>query len=352
MLRQEVKKFFLKRYFLIVLVVVLLAEGVMCISQSRNTFNSYFDKETYEHYINAYGGSLTEEKKEMIELNLAGLYDETVLKDGTLPKAQLQQVETMMAASVRGRLGVEQFREAYDYAAAKDGRDIIHVNAWNYLFGTERMDFFCILAVILFTVLTFVAENETNITLMKYATPKGKKQLYRMDLLSGILFAALLSLAVSALRFGVGVAQFSVHDFTAPLESLPLFENTRYSVTLLGGYLLIAGIKAAGLAAFTALCFLFGNLFASSVTVVMGSLLAVLLPQYVLNAPFIYYIPPVSLLLGNGLFFGTVELEIENNLPLVVSVSSGVAALPLSLLGASLLLGSAVCMTRKRRGTQ
>ena len=352
MLRQELKKIFLKRYFLVILVVVLLAEGVMCISQSRNTFNSYFDKETYEHYINTYGGPLTEEKKKVIELNLAGLYDETVLKDGTLPKAQMQQVETLLAASVRGRLGVEQFREVYDYAVAKDGRDIIHANAWNYLFGTERMDFFCILAVILFIVLTFVAENETNITLMKYATAKGKKHLYRMDLLLGILFAALLSLAVSALRFGVGVAQFSIHDFTSPLESLPLFENTRYSVTLLGGYLLIAGIKALGLAAFMALCFLLGNLFASSVTVAMGGLLAVLLPQYVLNAPLIYYIPPVSLLLGNGLFFGTVELEIENSLPLVLSVSSGVVALPLSLLGALLLLGAAVCITRKRRGTQ
>ena len=349
MLRQELKKIFLKRYFLVVLAVLLLAEGILCVKQSDSTFNSYFDKETYELYIDAYSGTLTKEKKDLIALTLECLSDETMLQDSNLSKEDQEQVEMLLSASIRGRLGVEQFREIYDYAAAKDGRFIIHANAWNYLFGTERIDFFCILAVILFTVLAFVSENETNITLMKYVTPKGKKQLYRMDLLLGLLFAVLLSLTTSALRLGVGLAQFSIHDFSAPLESLPLFENTPYSVSLLGGYFLIACIKAVGLAAFTALCFLFGNLFASSITVVMSSLLAVLLPQYVLNAPLVYYIPPVSLLLGNGFLFGTVEVEIEDTLPIVMSEASGAVALPLSFLGVAFLITAAVFITRKRR---
>ena len=349
MLRQEVKKIFLKRYVLAVLLALLLVESILCVKQSGSTFRSGFDKETYELYLDAYGGPLTAEKKDLIAQTFACLSEETVLLDSDLSQAERQQIETLVAASVRGRLGVEQFREIYDYAAAKEGRYIIHAGAWNDLFGTERIDFFCILAVILFTVLAFVAENETDITRIKDTTPKGKTLLYRTDLLLGLLFAALLSLTVSAMRLGVGLMQFSVHDVSAPLESLPMFENTPYAISLLGGYLLIAGIKAVGLAAFTALCFLFGNLFASSVTVVMGSLLAVLLPQYVLHTPLLYHLPPVSLLLGNGFFYGDVEVEIENALPLVLSTASGAAALPISLLGAGLLIVAAFCVTGKRR---
>ena len=349
MLKEEWKKIFLKRYYLFVLVAIMIAEGALCVLQSSNLFQSHSDKEIYELYVNTFCGPLTEKKKTTIDLILACFNDDTLLSEMTLPQESRNAIEKLLSASVKGRLGVERFREDYEYATAKHGRSVIHTTAWEFLFGTERIDFFCVLAVILFTILSFVAENETDITSIKYTTPQGKTKLYRIDLFTGILISMLLSVIASLMRLCVALVRFSFHNFAAPAESLSLFENTPYSFSLLGSYLVITGIKALGTAAFLAFCFLLGNLLASSVAVVMGSLLAVLLPQYVLSAPISYYLPPVSLMLGNGFFFGNVTIEIENALPLAVSSATGKAALPVSFLGAAALFISAFYVVRKRR---
>lgn len=357
MLKQELKKIFIKRYFLFFVVGVLIIELAMCIVQSEDYFSSDYDKVTYEKYVVAYGGELTEEKVKLIELNFEYLTDtegwktkgNELCKNGKITAANYQLVEELLQETKLGSIGASVFQEDYEYFSSKNGREIINAKAWSFIFGSEKIDFFLVLLCIIFAVSAFVSENETNITLMKNTAPKGGKKLYRKDLLLGVSFAALFSLVISVMRLGVGLVQFSVNDFASSLESLSLFENTNYNISLIEGYFLVTVIKAVGYSTFMALCFVLGNVFDSAITVVMGGMLSVLLPQYVLKAPMIYYLSPISLMLSNGFLFGnSVRSGEDYGGTIVLSVSSGQWALPISLITAILLFAVAFFYVKKR----
>lgn len=357
MLKQELKKIFIKRHFLIFVVAMLIIEFAMCIAQSEDYFSSDYDKGAYEKYVAAYGGELTEEKVKLIELNFEYLTDtegwktkgNELCKNGKITAADYQLVEELLQETKLGSIGASEFQEDYEYFSAKNGREIINAKAWTFIFGSEKIDFFLVLLCIVFAVSAFVSENETNITLMKNTAPKGGKKLYRKDLLLGVSFITLFSFVINAMRLCVGIVQFSVNDFTSSLESLSLFENTSYNISLIEGYIFITIIKAVGYGAFMALCFVLGNVFDSAVTVVMGGVLSVLLPQYVFKAPIIYYLSPISLMLSNGFLFGDSVLSGEDyGGTVVLSVSSGQWALPISLITATLIFAVAFFYVKKR----
>lgn len=357
MLRQELKKIFIKRYFLLFVIGVLIIELVMCITQSKDCFSSDYDKETYEKYIAAYSGELTEEKAELIALNFEYLNNpdewksksKELLRKGKITNEEYNIIEKLLQETKLGSLGASVFQEDYEYFSSKTGREIINAKAWIFIFGSEKIDLFLVLLCIVFAVSAFVSENETNITLMKNTAPKGGKKLYRKDLLLGVSFITLFSFVINVMRLCVGVVQFSVNDLASSLESLSLFENTSYNISLIEGYIFATTIKAVGYGAFMALCFVLGNVFDSAVTVVMGGMLSVLLPQYVFKAPIIYYLSPISLMLSNGFLFGDSVLSGEDyGGTVVLSVSSGQWALPISLITAILIFAVAFFYVKKR----
>lgn len=357
MLKQELKKIFLKRYFLLFVIGVLVIEFAMCIAQSEDYFNSDYDKEAYEKYVAAYSGELTQAKAELMALNFEYINNpdewkskcNELLRKGKITNEVYHLIEELFQESKLGSLGVSVFQEDYEYFSSKTGREIIHAKAWSFIFGSEKIDFFLVLLCIVFAVSAYVSENETNITLMKNTAPKGGKNLYRNDLLLGVSFITLFSFVIDAMRLCVGIAQFSVNDFTSSLESLSVFENTSYNISLIEGYIFTTTIKAVGYGAFMALCFVLGNVFDSAVTVVMGGVLSVLLPQYVFKAPIIYYLSPISLMLSNGFLFGDSVLSGEDyGGTVVLSVSSGQWALPISLITATLIFAVAFFYVKKR----
>ena len=356
MLKQELKKIFLKRYYLFVLLALLAAELVLCVVQGSREGLSGFNKEAYERFVNVYAGEITEEKAKQLETSFLYLdnaddlrmFGEAFYQSGDITGEELARLQTELEQYMSGRTGINVFREHYAYTSAKSGREIINSEAWTEIFSNDAADLLCVLAMIVFTVSAFVAENETNFSLLRLTTPKGRKALYRTDLRLGMVTAAVFSLLCSALRLSVGLAKWSLHDFGAPLESLELFENTSFGGTLIGGYVTTAILKALGAAAFCAFCFILGNLFSSSVTVLLAGLLSVLLPQYVLRDARIYYVSPVSLLRGTGFLYGNVVVEETDALPFTVSEAAGVMALPVSLFITALIILGAFLFVKKR----
>lgn len=356
MLKQELKKIFIKRYYAVILLALLAAEIILCVVQSNKEGLSGFNKEAYARFVETYAGEITAEKEKLLETSFLYLDNaddlrmlgEQFYQSGDITSEELAQLQAELQQYMSGRTGLGVFREHYAYASAKPGREIINNEAWREIFANDTADLIIVLAIIVFTVSAFVAENETNFTLLRLTTPKGRKALYRADLAIGMFSSALFSVLCSALRLGVGQIKWDLHDFGAPLESLEVFENTPFAGTLLGGYLTAALLKALGAAVFVAICFILGNLFTSSVTVLLAGLLSVLLPQYVLRDARIYYVSPVSLLRGMGFLYGNVILEEASELPFTVSEAAGAMALPVSLLIAALIVLCAFLFCKKR----
>ncbi len=356
MLKQELKKVFLKRRFLFVFLALMAAQAILLTVSAGREGLAGFDKETYEHFVQTYRGELTEEKSERLKTvflclesaDEALMFGEAFYQSGEYSREAFLQLQTELSQYVSGRTGLNVFREQCEYAAAKPGRQIVNGEAWKEIFSNETADIVCVLAIIIYTVSAYVAENETNFTLLRLSAPKGKRSLYRLELALGMGTAAAFSLVCSALRFLIAAAKWPLRDLDAPLESIPLFENTAFGGSLLQGYLAVTLLKMLGAMAFCALCFILGNLLTTSVSVLLAGLLSVVLPQYLLRDARIYYFSPVSLLRGTGFLFGSVIIEEEGALPFVESEAAGPLALPASLCLAAAITVTAFLYCKKR----
>ena len=205
MLKQELKKIFIKRYYAVILLALLAAEIILCVVQSNKEGLSGFNKEAYARFVETYAGENTEEKEKLLETSFLYLDNaddlrmlgEQFYQSGDITSEELAQLQAELQQYMSGRTGLGVFREHYAYASAKPGREIINNEAWREIFANDTADLIIVLAIIVFTVSAFVAENETNFTLLRLTTPKGRKALYRADLAIGICTSAFFSILCS-----------------------------------------------------------------------------------------------------------------------------------------------------------
>lgn len=342
MLKRELHKVFIKRGLVYFFLVVLVAEAGLIFSRVSRELPTAADRELYFSLVREFSGELTDEKK-------AALAEEKRLYDEALfAMDDMGQYSKYLS----GRTGGWVFFEDADYAVSH-GTQIINGCLWRALYPKASPDLLPAAAMLVFVIVSETAENETNVTMLKSTSPYGKKRLYRLDAAIGITLAGLLSLMVSVLRLAAAYRMFGLSGVGLPLESLPVFENSPMpSLSLLQGFLLVCTMSALGLAAYTSLAFMIGRLTGSALTTALISVLAVILPPYVLDAPALYYFSPVSLMQSIGFLYGDIVWEGEQYGGRIVwSTAAGRGSLAFSVCFALILMIAALT-TGKRRMEQ
>ena len=358
MVIQELRKIFWKRKLLLALALVLLFEGMLAWRGADGIFSSTQDKRVYMDLLQSYAGDLTPEKRERLDQELETYENaqelmvqaEEQYQNGELTGEGFD-ARTAELAPYRANLAARSdFAEAARYAEAKPGRTLVNQLAWNELFDTDRVDFLLSVLLILFAILAFVSEDETDFRQIKQTTVHGKKAVYRIDAVLGVALAVLSVSLTSLFRWLAAGSLLNPGSMNAPLDSLKIFENSPFSnLSLAEGYLLATGLKAVGYTAFVCLCFLFGQWFRSALTVSLAGLLTVLLPPYMLKAPARYDCSPVSLMLSVGFLRGDVYVDLGGS-GFWESRAAGKPALWISLAAAVILILLAFFTLGKREG--
>ena len=346
MIKQELKKIFLKRRLILLIAFILAAEAVLSAVGIRSELKTAADREVYTDLYNEFSGGMTAEKAEAIIAQKA-LFENAPF---TAPDGYSTENMEKVSRYLTGRLGATVFFEDADYAV-RTGKPIVNGAAWRVLFPKERPDLLLAAAMLVFVIITETAENETNITLIKHTSPNGRRKLYLLDTAIGLALAVLLYAAAATIRLLAVSAAFGHSEWRSPLTALSLFENSPFASLALGqGWLFTIVLGTLGLSAFTSLMFLFGRLLRSSLTTALAGLLSVILPPYILDAPFIYYFSPVSLMQSVGFLFGDVFVEgQEYGGRIVFSTAAGTGSLVVSVCIAVLLIAAAMVYCGERR---
>ena len=175
MVIQELRKIFWKRKLLLALALVLLFEGLLAWRGADGIFSSTQDKRVYMDLLQSYAGDLTPEKRERLDQELETyekaqelmVQAEEQYQNGELTSEGFD-ARTAELAPYRANLAARSdFAEAAQYAEAKPGRTLVNQLAWNELFDTDRVDFLLSVLLILFAILAFVSEDETDFRQIK-----------------------------------------------------------------------------------------------------------------------------------------------------------------------------------------
>ncbi len=357
MLKNELKKIFLKRGFLFVVLFLLILEIGCSLISLNEIFETKKDKEKYIDFISIYEGVVSEEKKERIEMenelySNANQNKETLkieLENGSISLEEFNERSMQITEYLAGKEVFEVFYEECEYAFSDSAnRQIINTKICNWLFGKEKLDLFYVITIIICVLISVIAENESNFISIKNTCKKGNEKLYYLDLNICYFYAGGVSLLLSLIRLFLALSYCGKVNFSASLQSLALFENSEYDISLFQGFLIISMLKMLGGVAFSALCVIAGYYVKSSLNVLFFSLFVAIIPPYVFSSPILYYIAPVSLLISNGYFFGDVVVS-GNDVggTIVYSTSVSIVALFLSVIFALCLIISSYKTNRR-----
>ena len=339
MLERELHKVFIKRGLLYFFLVVLIAEAALIFARASRELPTKSDRELYFDLISTFSGEMTYEKQAVLAEEKR-LYEDALFAVDDVG---------LYSKYLSGRTGGWVFFEDADYAVSH-GKPIINGCHWRALYPNAAPDLLLAAAMLVFVIVAETAENETNVTMLKSTSPFGKKRLFRLDAAIGIALAVALSLLISLLRLIAAARLFGVSGGGLPLDSLSAFENSPLSaLSLAQGLVLVCALNALGLAAYTSLVFVIGRATGSALTTALLSVLAVIMPPYVLKAPALYYFSPVSLMQSVGFLYGDVVWEGEEYGGRIVwSTAAGKGSLAASVLAALLIILAALIL-RKRR---
>lgn len=347
MLKYELVKIFIKKHFIFVAAAFMLFEAISGFALVGNLFQTNSEKDKYTELIYTYEGEINEAKKTQLE-NLNERYSSAEgereglrerLEAGEISKEEYEIETEIVKEYLSGKDTFFRFYEQCEYAFEdQTNRHIVNAEFWNVVFGNEKLDFVYIVSVIIITLLTVISENESSFSEIKNTCKNGRTKLHILDNSICITYAVLSSLLLSAARFITAALYFGNTSLNSPIQSLPLFENSRFNLTLFQLFLLVSALKMLGGAAFSALSVTAGYFFKSSFSVLLFDLFAAVIPPYVLSSPILYYVSPISLLISNGFFFGDVSVSGDDvGGTIVYSVSVSTLALVLSI-------GIAVCL--------
>ncbi len=339
MLKRELHKIFIKRGLVYFFLVVLVAEAGLIFSRVSRELPTAADRELYFSLVREFSGELTDEKK-------AALAEEKRLYDeASFAMDDMGQYSKYLS----GRTGGWVFFEDADYAVSH-GTQIINGCLWRARYPKASPDLLPASAMLVFVIVSETAENETNVTMLKSTSPFGKKRLYCLDAAIGVVLAVILSFLISLFRLIAAARFFGLSAGGLPLDSLSAFENSPLSaLSLAQGLVLVCVLNALGLAAYTSLVFVIGRATGSALTTALLSVLAVILPPYVLDAPALYYFSPVSLMQSIGFLYGDIVWEGEQYGGRIVwSTAAGRGSLAFSVCFALILMIAALT-TGKRR---
>ena len=338
MLKQELKKVFLKRKLLFLVLLAFALEAWIAIRATSAELPASEDREQYLSLVNEFHGELTSEKLARIETEKA-LFEEALY---------MMEEPARYERYLSGQEGSAAFFRDADYAG-KTNSPIINGLAWRGLFGKPRQDLILAALMLVFVLVCEISETETRAILLRKSSVFGHKRLYRLDALIGVCLAITLVVLSGVMRYVIVCFSFGLSDRGTSITALSIFENAPHAfLSLIRGYLFTRALAAVGLSAFTALLFILGRLLRSSISTALFGVLAVLMPPYIFKAPLLYYISPVSLMQSTGFLIGDVTETVQNSEKIVLSAAAGRGSLEVSLAIAMILIVLSFVITGRK----
>ena len=302
----EWKKIMVLQRGLLYMLAALLASTVWLIVTDRpqnSAMEEYRDE--YGWYLETLDGAYTEEKADWLEQEAQAITEarrtRTSLQEsyysGQITAEQYERQIAEINAVLAHERGFEVAYQQYLYICEDtDNRCFLNTNGWAGLFAAQTLDFPLFLVILLVATGVFCTEYSCQMdTLLR--TSKESRKSARCKSTITLCTVLILCAGLSLIRFVFFAVKYGLPHGEYPIQSIACFGDSTKSISLLGAYLIVTGLRCFG-SVFLAALLLFISVLVKkyALTVVIGAV-STLIP-YIGLLP---RTPAAAVFVGNGL---------------------------------------------------
>lgn len=310
-IKNEFNKSFWENKILIVLVLFMVAQVILAVSESgTNTYknNSKADK-TINSYYEKWGGKLNDEKIKEIEdyyeqINNAYndssiLYEK--LENGVISQEEFKNSAKKVSELIEQRHIFEEFYGEYQYVKKDvNHRMLIRADGWKRILNSN-INYVVVLIVIFISAMTVSCDNKGTMKVLISTTKKGRKFTGISKLLYIYFFVTVLNIIEILIKMLYLLINGFHFDYgNAYIQSIQMFENSGTNITLLQFSLLVYCIKIIGGIYLASITAFIAEINKKGFMAICISVAITLLPLYMLeDSELLFKIPlPTGMLIG------------------------------------------------------
>lgn len=270
-------------------------------------------KEGFLEYMSVFSGRLTDEKSvyffdegnriSTAEDDRAALYD--LYYAGEVTEDELSAQLAGINETLGQKAAFELVSNQYSYIVSDpENRYFLYTNGWDALLSKNTLDVLLTAAVLLLITPITCGEYASQMDVLVIASPDGRKS-WISKMLLALLTAATLCAFTYLLRYFCCAVRYGLPNPSYPLQSLSYFGSGHKHISLLGGYLVISGVKLFGFLYFALLILAISSVVRKYSVTLLVSAGLVLLPYFALSYAQYTKIPmPFSFMMAASFFMG------------------------------------------------
>lgn len=297
---QEFYKIFIKKKFLIIFIMLLVFQSSTF--KVPSFFESVSAETYYKERISALQGPFDKDILEDIVKNL----DRDISLVNSFFSSNQGRLEDKIDPSLLGSLpGMTLLRSQIDYVRMDhNNRYFMDVNAWYNILDDSPIDFIFYFFIIVLTATVLGFEYDTGMDVLNDTTRFGRKKRKRWQFSLIILSLSLYLIFIHLYQLLYVFPQVN-NSMSFPVQSLPLYANSIFNISLLETYFLLIVLRIIGLIFLVSITGFLVKLTRSALTSSFLSGLLVLVPNLIFSPKIIYGLPlPNRLLMASGLIQG------------------------------------------------
>ena len=323
----EISKICKQKLMMILLVLMFFVMLIQSITfHPIHRFTQSNSQEIYEEQLAVYRGKLTEDKKnqfhqeymKIIDLKTKrdDLYDTIHQKSYELSDASVKEMKQNLEQVNSGLLKMEAYqtlKDEIDYVKENPKeREVIDPIGWKSVIQDDGLSYPLIICLLLINITLFTMEYENEMHSLTISTKKGKKYTFRSKCYAGLLCSFLCILIALFLHDIPYFLHYDFSDIFAPIHSVPAFAHMSLNISCIQILLIIQLMKVIGYLSFSVLIWIISICLKKFISVFSILLSTILLMNFCISLPYIYYVPfSLSFMKATGFFRGNEQIVLN-----------------------------------------
>lgn len=314
MLKQELKKLFLKQHALLAtLILIILQCIIFSFSYKEIKFSNEFTKENYYEYMEIMQGKINIDKEKFIlneqekiikaEADLKELHQKLYsgeIKSGNEYTDSIAEIQNILNKKEAFEIIFNMYKHA---KKAPEKRLILSVGKLG--FCRDYPDIPILIFIIAYTSINLLIEESSQMITLIRTCENNRKNAFISKLISLDIMIFIVQLLSAFCEYLFLYANLK-NSINYPIQSLNYFSGCEYNITILQGFLFVQLIKLLGYFFISALIIFLSVTVKKTVPVVSIPLMLCLIQQFVFFSSDQGYYIPTGLLRASGYFKGNI----------------------------------------------
>ena len=362
----EFRKLFIKqkKYLFVLVFIVIELFFLFNPAYDINTEMEKY-KDLYNEYMVTLSGKLNDEKASFVRGEYDSIEQSERERDrayndfeaGRITYDEFERIIYELDERVLKRPVVNLLYVRLSYVSASpENRYFLYDNGWVALFGSRRLNFALLLLILIIAAPIFCGEFESDMDKLLLSNKNGRSRSVAVKILLVVAFVILISLFGIIADFIFVLKKYGLPDGGYPLQSLEMFSNSEWNISLKSAYMYMSLMRIAGWVYFAVVTMFFSVATKKMVPTMFFGGLTVIVPYFALSGNIRYLIPlPLGFILGRGFFSGDEYKYLYGDKILVFkgiakSMFFAVCAVSLVLLILSILMIFKIFTNKKFKG--